>query len=66
MNVGDLVRVKRDDTDIRGRNAGMILTFDTHHPDSSAVMIRIARVLWPDGPGWIDLERIEKLRLDEI
>ena len=66
MNVGDLVRVKRVDTDIRGRNAGVILDFSTHHPDSSAMVIRIARVLWSDGPGWIDLERIEKLRLDEF
>ena len=66
MQKGDLVRVKRDDTDIRGRNAGVVLGFDVYHPDSSSMMIRIANVLWSDGPGWIDLERIEKLRLDEF
>lgn len=66
MSVGDLVRVKRDDSDIRGRDAGVILDFDMHHPDSSAMMIRIVRVLWSSGPSWIDLERIEKLNVNEF
>jgi len=59
MVIGDLVRIKPDDTDPRNRNAGLILRFDVHHPDSSSTMIRIAEVLWVQGAGWIDIDRIE-------
>ena len=61
MKKGDLVRVIPTDTDIRGRTAGIILEFDSYHPDSSSLVIPIAKVLWPDKPGWIDLSRIEKI-----
>lgn len=61
MKKGDLVRVIPTDTDIRGRTAGIILEFDVFHPDSSSLVIPIAKVLWPDKPGWIDLSRIEKV-----
>jgi len=59
MNVGDLVRMKRDDSDHMGRVTGVVLKFDVHHPDSSSQMIRIAEILWNTGKSWIDRSRIE-------
>ena len=63
---GDLVRVIPTDTDIRGRTTGIVLEFDSYHPDSSSLVIPIAKVLWPDKPGWIDLSRIEKIGSDPL
>ncbi len=61
MKKGDLVRIISTDSDPRGRHAGIILEFDSYHPDASSLVIPIAKVLWPDKPGWIDLSRIEKI-----
>ena len=62
---GDLVRVKPSDTDVRNRTAGLVLEFDAYHPDDSSLMIPIAKVLWPDQPGWIDITRLEKIERSE-
>ena len=66
MKIGDLVRIKRNDSDIRGRNAGVILDFKMHHPDDSSAMIRIASVLWHSGVSWTQLDRLEQLKLSEF
>ena len=58
---GDLVRVKPCDSDVRNRTAGIILEFDVYHPDDSSLVIPIVKVLWPDEPGWIDINRVEKI-----
>ncbi|MAI58245.1 MAG: hypothetical protein CML56_04595 [Rhodobacteraceae bacterium] len=46
---------------MRNRTAGILLEFDSYHPDDSSLVIPIAKVLWPDEPGWIDISRIEKI-----
>jgi len=62
MKIGDLIQIKKDDSDPQNRNAGLILRFDVHHPDDSNSMIRIAEVLWARGAGWIDVDRIEEIK----
>ncbi len=59
MRIGDLVRVCPRDSDRRERNAGVILRFDLYYSGSTPTSL--AEVLWTDGPGWIDVKRIEKL-----
>ena len=59
MKVHDLVKIKDTDSDKRGRNTGIVLKLEWHHPDSSDVRMRIANVLWGDNPSWIDASRIE-------
>lgn len=61
VKAGDLVRVKLSDTDPRGRDAGIVIRFDVHHPDSSNTMIQIVEVLWGDEKSWIARERIESI-----
>jgi hypothetical protein len=82
MTVGDLVRVKISDPDVRNRYSGILLGFDTWdtrrrriypdrwytlcsddagHDEPGPVCTRIARVLWDDGPSWIDAQRIEPI-----
>jgi len=70
MRRGDLVRVKISDLDVRNRHSGILLKIDMW--DSSArsnskwgsstpVCTGLAEVLWDDGPGWIDAQRIESI-----
>jgi len=59
MKKGDLVRVKRSDSDIRSRNSGIIIKFDTCFSTSSRDKMRITEVLWSAGLSWIDSNRIE-------
>ena len=65
MKVGDLVRIRPDDSDPRDRLAGIILQLDSYHRESHLGRITvdpIAEVLWESGPSWIDLKRIEKIK----
>jgi hypothetical protein len=62
MEIGNLVRVKRSDSDIRNRNSGIIIKFDTCYSTSSRDKINITEVLWQCGPSWIDTGRIEVLK----
>ena len=62
MKIGDLVRVKRSDSDIRSRNSGIIIKFDTCISTSSRDPMHITEVLWQFGPSWIDSSRIEVLK----
>jgi hypothetical protein len=63
MKIGDLVRVKHTDSDIRNRNAGIILKFDACFFGSTrGDKIRITQVLWDDKPAWIDSGRIELIK----
>jgi hypothetical protein len=59
MEIGDLVRVKRSDSDIRSRNSGIIIKFDTCYSTSEREKLHITEVLWNDKPSWIDTNRIE-------
>ena len=59
MKIGDLVRVKHTDSDIRNRNSGIILKFDTCFLTGSNDKMHITEVLWNDEPSWIDTNRIE-------
>ncbi len=59
MKIGDLVRVKKSDSDPQNRTSGVLLRFDVHHPDSSSIVMPIAEVLWNTGKSWIDRSRIE-------
>jgi hypothetical protein len=59
MKVGDLVRVKHTDSDIRNRRSGIILKFDTCSLTCSKEKMHITEVLWSDKPSWIDTNRIE-------
>ena len=54
MKRGDLVRVKRDDTDIRDRDAGIVIKFDTYNGKEE-----IVEVLWNNGHNWILRKRLE-------
>jgi hypothetical protein len=60
---GDLVRLKASDADApdHRRSSGIVLEFDTYHPDDTSLVIPIVKVLWPTDPGWIDLARIERI-----
>ena len=58
MKVGDLVRVEKNDSDIRGRTSGIILKFDS----SRTTGTEIVEVLWASGPSWILLQRIESIQ----
>ena len=60
MLVGNLVRVKRSDSDIGDRHSGVVLKFDVYRSDGGFGADRpIAEVLWAHGPGWIAVSRIE-------
>jgi hypothetical protein len=59
MKTGDLVRVKHSDSDVRSRNAGIIIKFDTCHLQGTRNKMNITEVLWSAGPSWIDSNRIE-------
>jgi hypothetical protein len=59
MKIGDLVRVKRKDSDIRNRNSGIVLKFDMCFLQSRRGKMHITKVLWSAGPSWIDASRIE-------
>ncbi|MBC8408839.1 MAG: hypothetical protein H8E12_08995 [Rhodobacteraceae bacterium] len=61
MKVGDLVRVKRSDSDIRNRNSGIVLKFDTCFNSGACGKMQITEVLWQSGLSWIDSSRIEVL-----
>jgi hypothetical protein len=65
MKIGDLVRMKKEAGDYRGRIAGIILGFGSHHPDSSSIMISIVDVLWNTGSGWIARDRIESIKNED-
>tara|TARA_Y100000034_G_scaffold136102_1_gene210808 strand:+ start:4816 stop:5034 length:219 start_codon:yes stop_codon:yes gene_type:complete len=54
MKRGDLVRVKRNDTDIRDRDAGIVIKFDTYNGREE-----IVEVLWNNGHSWILRKRLE-------
>ena len=45
MKIGDLVRVKHTDSDIRNRNSGIILKFDTCFLTGSNDKMHITEVL---------------------
>lgn len=59
MKVGDLVRVKHSDSDIRNRNSGIVLRFDSCFLSNSKEKMHITEVIWDDEPSWIDSSRIE-------
>jgi hypothetical protein len=62
VQVGNLVRVKRSDSDIQGRDSGVVLKFDVYHPDAGySTETAIAEVLWSRGPEWIASSRIEAI-----
>ena len=62
MKIGDLVSVKRSDSDIRSRDSGIIIKFDTYTSTNPRETIPIAEVLWSSGLSWIDSSRIEMLK----
>ncbi len=63
---GDLVRLKKgeyigkSDPWTRENVTGIVLRFDLHHPDDSALVIRVVEVLWDDGPAWVEVTKLEK------
>jgi hypothetical protein len=60
MRVGDLVRVKPSDSDIRDRTAGVVINFDIYCRDKgNGPAVNIVEVLWGDKPSWITKDRIE-------
>ena len=59
MKKGDLVRVKHSNLDIRNRNSGIVIKFDTCFLTNSKERLNITEVLWVAGPSWIDSNRIE-------
>lgn len=67
MKPGDLVRVKKTDTDIRDRTSGIVVRFDTYEHASKDIdwldgrpkQCPITEVLWPSGMSWIVSDRIE-------
>tara|TARA_Y100000816_G_scaffold284717_1_gene263374 strand:- start:680 stop:880 length:201 start_codon:yes stop_codon:yes gene_type:complete len=61
MKVGDLVKLKNNATlcECCVERTGVVLRFKNHHPDDSALVIRVAEVLWEDQTKWVDLSDIE-------
>ena len=60
MKVGDLVRVKPSDSDIRDRTAGVAIKFDIYCLDNgNGPAVPIVEVLWVDKLSWIAKDRIE-------
>jgi len=62
IKIGDLVRVKHSDPDIRNRNSGIVLRFDTCFLTNSSEKMHITEVIWDDEPSWIDSSRIELIK----
>ena len=62
IKIGDLVRVKHSDSDIRNRNSGIVLRFDTCFLTNSNEKMHITEVIWSDEPSWIDSNRIELIK----
>jgi hypothetical protein len=62
LKVGDLVRVKHTDADIRNRHSGIILRFDSCFLANSREKMHITEVIWDDEPAWIDTNRIELIQ----
>jgi hypothetical protein len=62
MKIGDLVRVKHTDSDIRNRTSGIVIRFDTYFLQVSRDKAYITEVLWDDKPAWIDSGRIELIK----
>ena len=67
VKIGNLVRVKLSDSDIRGRDSGVVIRFDSYRPASRPSTEPIVEVLWESGLGWILKDRIEVIdELDEL
>ena len=68
---GDLVRLRDGEyTSVsdpwkKGNATGLVLGFSIHHPDDSGIMIRVAEVLWDDGPAWVEITKLEVCKPDE-
>ena len=62
MKVGDLVKIKLEDSDPRDRDVGVITQLNWYESEWSGEKELLAEVLWTGALSWILADRIEKIK----